>query len=463
MRQVRKKTADPAARSYLLKAKNEGIKLSWNQFENMLPQDGFGRLGLVCLDCLLGPCRINPFSHMEERTVCGLNRNELVYKGLYNLIGKTNLDKVPNTVAGRVEQEAENEAAAVSELEVGNLKHVNSLLKLAKRQVEGLKAVKIAQGEAEDGNEVTKKIGLGTLKEDYVNICLEGVSQNVLDIAEGLVEELHSEAVNHGAKGFNVVLAGDLSVSSSFNTVTNQGSVEFAILTGLIDLYAVGNGSLGLGRNVVSYYPTVYANAYGAESKEEVKDWFVQAAVAYTKRDANKILPSNQIQSAKVRAKYDLASLKAQLDQGTYKGVCILGGGSSVKVSEDDLLCEAAVKLKDENVLCLTYGNTAVTLGKYGLLDENSGILCLGSELDVVKVFDFIQALGADKCVALFPELVSARDLQVALSLADSGVKVLSPIKLPIEGSAEIAAEFSQLIEYVEPKELVNQAIAKLV
>lgn len=461
MRQVRRKTADPAARPYLLKAKKEGITLSWNRFESMLPQDGFGRLGLACFDCLLGPCRINPFSRMEERTICGLDREELVLKGLYRFLSKHG--ELSETVKGMTfleAEEAQKEAAAVSENEMKNFKRTQSLLNLAQRQAARLKAVSEDQRAAKGKREVAKEVGLGALKVDYVNICLEGVSSEVLDKAEGFVKELQEEAVSRGAKGFNVVLAGDLSPYYSFNTVSNQGGVEIALLTGLVDLYAVGKGGLGLGRNVASAYSTVLVDA--SEGKDEVKDWFIQAAVAYTKRETSKILASDQLQSAQVGVEFDLANLKAHLDQGTYKGICVLGGGSSVKVTEDELLRESAEKLATEGVLCLTYGNAGATLGKYGLLDGSSTVSCLGSENDVAEVFDFVQAVGADKVVALFPELSSARDLQIALNLGISGVAVLTSIKLPVDGSKGVAEELGRLIEYVEPKEIAAKALVKL-
>lgn len=457
MRNVRRKTADPAARPYLLKAKNEGIKLSWNQYESMLPQDGFGRLGLTCLDCFQGPCRINPFSQTEERTICGLNRDELVYRSMYRFLSN-GVPSRQNVVS--VENQVNNkQAAAASESAFGNFTYVNGLLQLAGEQVARLKMLSTDQQTERTKSEGARQIGLGTLREDYINICLEEVSPSVLGLLEDLATEFRSQAVSRGAKGFNIVLIGDISPYYSFNTVTNQGGSELAILTGLVDLYVVGQYGLGLGRNVASSYPTVLVQASDAANRSEVENWFVQAAVAYTKRDAGRILASDQLQSADIGGELNLAELKAHLNQGTYHGVCILGGSSNVKISQDQLLVDAAAKLTEAGFLCFAYGNAAVTLGKYGLLGK---VTCLGSEIDAVKVLDLVSVLGTAKVVALFPELSSARDLAIALNAADLGIYVLTAIRLPVDGSTALAGEMGQLIEYAEPKEFINQALKRL-
>jgi ferredoxin len=130
------------------------------------------------------------------------------------------------------------------------------------------------------------------------------------------------------------------------------------------------------------------------------------------------------------------------------KGICILGGGSNLKVTEDLLICEAAVKLSSENMMCLTYGNAAVTLGKYGYLDKEQGALayCAGSEADIVKILELVQKIGGEKVIALYPELTNGRDLLAALALADAGVQVFTAVKLPVDGSEEAAKEITAFI-----------------
>ncbi|KUO64107.1 MAG: hypothetical protein APF84_08340 [Gracilibacter sp. BRH_c7a] len=442
MRQVRRKIVDPSVRTYLLKAKEEGIKLSWNRFEEMLPQDGFGRLGLSCHDCLLGPCRLNPFGENEVGTICGLTKDDLVLRTLYRLVSNNDLEIDP------------------TDLDCG-CEDNDSLLGLVRCQTESMK--KMVGSRKVQG--VTRQVGLGVLKDDYINVCLEEASPVLMNMVQALVEELKEEATSRGAKGFNVVVAGDISPVFSFPSVNNIGGVEFAVLTGLLDSYIVGAKGLGLGRNAVSYYHTFFAQADRSVCKVKVKDWLIESADAYRKRDRKKVLASDQIGEVEL-IDLDKAMIKQNMDNGCIKGVCILGGGTNLKVTQDALICEAAVRLSSMGVLCLTYGNAAVTLGKYGYLqkagDANALVSCVGAELDVVKILDLVEGLDKEKIIGLMPEIAMPRDISNALALAGTGVKVLTSINLPLEGSKAVGAEINTLINYCSPSEYVDEALNSL-
>lgn len=442
MRQVRRKIVDPAVRTYLLKAKKEGIKLSWNRFEDMLPQDGFGRLGLYCHDCLQGPCRLNPFSEKEERTICGLTKENLVNRTLYRLVSSNDVD------------------LNASDLDCG-CEDNDSLSGLVRCQIESMKVM----GGSRKVQGTTRQIGLGVLREDYINICLEGVSPVFMNMVQNLAEELTEEATSKGARGYNIVVAGDISPVFPFSSVSNIGGVEFAVLTGLLDFYMVGTKGLGRGRNVVPHYHTFFAQADRSICKIKVKELLVQAAIAYTKRDKSKILASDQISEVEL-IDLDKEDIQTNLNNGCFKAVCILGGGTNLKVTQDALLCEAAVRLASMGVLCLTYGNAAVTLGKYGYLqktgDSNALVSCVGAELDVVKILDLVESLDKEKVIGLMPELTMPRDISNALALSGSGVKVLTSINLPLEGSKAVGAEINKLITYCSPSDYVEEALKAL-
>ena len=61
MTESEKKSSDLASRYMLDKAKALGLETIWDHYEAMLPQCGFGELGVCCRMCLEGPCRIDPF------------------------------------------------------------------------------------------------------------------------------------------------------------------------------------------------------------------------------------------------------------------------------------------------------------------------------------------------------------------------------------------------------------------
>ncbi len=184
--------------------------------------------------------------------------------------------------------------------------------------------------------------------------------------------------------------------------------------------------------------------------------------MAIPKRDQGKILSSEEIHEVELSS-LDFEQIKTNLQTGQLKGICILGGGTNLKVTQDALVCEAVAKIAPKDVLCLTYGNTAVTLGRYGYLSGKSPMIkCIGTELDVVTLLDLVESIGTEKVIALFPELTTPRDVIVALALAGVGVKVLTAIDLPVGGSEEVAQKIGALITTCAPSEYVNQGLTLL-
>ena len=73
------KTVDPLSQELLKSAYQRGIKINWDRYERLQPQDGFLRVGLSCpYGCLQGPCRIDPFGRGPDRGLCGLDRDGMV-------------------------------------------------------------------------------------------------------------------------------------------------------------------------------------------------------------------------------------------------------------------------------------------------------------------------------------------------------------------------------------------------
>ena len=67
----RRKSADPASQEMIDYSESKGYELAWDRFEAQEPQCDFGKLGLCCKNCVLGPCRIDPFGEGADRGVCG--------------------------------------------------------------------------------------------------------------------------------------------------------------------------------------------------------------------------------------------------------------------------------------------------------------------------------------------------------------------------------------------------------
>jgi carbon-monoxide dehydrogenase catalytic subunit len=81
------RSIDPTVHEMLARAEALGLETAWDRFEAMLPQCGFGELGLCCRHCNMGPCRISPFEEEgPKQGICGATADILVARGLIRMI-----------------------------------------------------------------------------------------------------------------------------------------------------------------------------------------------------------------------------------------------------------------------------------------------------------------------------------------------------------------------------------------
>jgi len=82
MSNIEQRSMDPATQEVLKKAKEENIKTAWDRLEAQEPQCGFGKLGVCCTVCDMGPCRIDPFQEGAQAGVCGANADTISARNL---------------------------------------------------------------------------------------------------------------------------------------------------------------------------------------------------------------------------------------------------------------------------------------------------------------------------------------------------------------------------------------------
>ncbi len=80
------KSIDRASQELLEIAEKEGVDTAWERYEAMVPQCGFGELGLCCRNCILGPCRIDPFEEGPQKGVCGATPEIIGARNLTRMI-----------------------------------------------------------------------------------------------------------------------------------------------------------------------------------------------------------------------------------------------------------------------------------------------------------------------------------------------------------------------------------------
>ena len=82
MGNIKERSIDPATQEVLKKAQEENIKTTWDRLEAQEPQCGFGKLGVCCTVCDMGPCRIDPFGEGAQVGVCGANADTIAARNL---------------------------------------------------------------------------------------------------------------------------------------------------------------------------------------------------------------------------------------------------------------------------------------------------------------------------------------------------------------------------------------------
>jgi carbon-monoxide dehydrogenase catalytic subunit len=81
------KSVDPTVPQMLERAEQMGLQTAWDRYQEMLPQCGFGELGVCCRNCNMGPCRISPFEDEgPQRGICGATADIIVARNLVRMI-----------------------------------------------------------------------------------------------------------------------------------------------------------------------------------------------------------------------------------------------------------------------------------------------------------------------------------------------------------------------------------------
>ena len=82
----KKRSSDKAAQEMINHMAEAGQQNAWDRLEAQLPQCGFGKLGLCCRICAMGPCRIDPFGEGPQVGVCGADADTIVARNFLRAI-----------------------------------------------------------------------------------------------------------------------------------------------------------------------------------------------------------------------------------------------------------------------------------------------------------------------------------------------------------------------------------------
>jgi carbon-monoxide dehydrogenase catalytic subunit len=82
----KKRSSDKASQEMLKHMEKAGLENAWDRLEAQEPQCGFGRLGICCRNCAMGPCRIDPFEDGPQAGVCGATADTIAARNLIRMI-----------------------------------------------------------------------------------------------------------------------------------------------------------------------------------------------------------------------------------------------------------------------------------------------------------------------------------------------------------------------------------------
>ncbi len=77
-----KRSADPAAEEMIVLAGEAGIETAWDRLKAQKTQCRFGKEGLCCRNCFMGPCRVNPGGKGAQVGICGATADTIVARNL---------------------------------------------------------------------------------------------------------------------------------------------------------------------------------------------------------------------------------------------------------------------------------------------------------------------------------------------------------------------------------------------
>ncbi len=82
----KKRSSDKASQRIIELMGKAGHENAWDRLENQLPQCGFGKMGVCCRICAMGPCRIDPFGEGPQFGVCGADADTIAARNLVRMI-----------------------------------------------------------------------------------------------------------------------------------------------------------------------------------------------------------------------------------------------------------------------------------------------------------------------------------------------------------------------------------------
>jgi len=456
METIHLKTIDPISQDLLRSAGSRGLKLTWDRYERLQPQDGFLRVGLSCpYGCLQGPCRIDPFGRGPDRGLCGLDRDGMVAALLLRLTFQGALEALNELPAqekiseilwppalDRVFSQAIKKIGGW-QLPIKEISHTTFLLHRPQDSPEimilqSLRLGILALGLIEKrkrmenlpaGLSIQAGYGLLTGKEVIIGVC----GQPSRHLIESLSEEI-SRKLNR--RGQVVSLGNWIPLKDGLlPCACTLGEAELLLGSGKIHLLIAGPGTDPSIFELCRILNIPLITSQDIKKPEEILHLAQEHAGISSQTTFNP--DSSLLEEAQVIMTAQV--LEELLKKESTMKLVLLGGADTPQHAMGWIPVEVASSLSGEGYLVASWGDAALWIIKKGLasLKYSPPVRILDEKRGHLLALEALAAAGRLKDLQgiCFTGLKNCKDLAMALGLASLGLKVCVAVPLPLWGS----------------------------
>jgi len=455
METIHVKTVDPISQDLLRAAEQKGIRLNWERYEKLQPQDGFLRLGLSCpYGCLQGPCRIDPFGRGPDQGLCGLDRDGMVAAFLLRLVLQGTLELAggshpEHAVSSRRLTESAFENVGGSPLSADDifisaamlarpLQSAEDIIRQALRL--SLFAADLPAGRSSASQHLSCRCGYGLMADNPVVVGLSG------QVAPQSVASLIQAAAGQTDVTFRILSLGDwIPVDDGYLPLAcTSGEAELLISTGHIGTILCGPGADPAIPKICQTLHVPVVSATDAVDPKEI----LQGAKMYQSRhpQADFSPDASLVNDAPIRCGVD--ELRALFDKAGDRRLAIIGGSDMPQQPHGHMPVELAKALKADNTLTVAWGDAALWMLKDGLCSEAQEMpaIVLEPRNGLLQAVDALQQIDRPHRLAgiCFSGLKYCSDLSIALGLAAMGLRVAIAAPIPLwggEGARRLLSE----------------------
>ena len=454
METIQVKTVDPISQDLLKSAYQKGIKLTWDRFEKLQPQDGFLRMGLSCpYGCLQGPCRIDPFGRGPERGLCGLDRDGMVAALLVRLSLSGALEAMPAPARELSWDAALKDAVSRASKKLGGerissaeIQTAASFLMRPMESPEGLlnQSLRLAlltigwlaKGAASQGRKKSLPlvVGYGLLAQKDFNIGVCG--QPSSEFQKAVLAEVN-RCLSGG--GQLISLGEFIPLDGSYlPCVCTSGESELVLSSGKIKLLIAGPGT---DPSILELCRTLNIPSASSLDPKSVRNLGAKVKEGKGAPPQSGFNPQlSLVEEAEAAGSASL--LEESFRKGPAKKLALLGGADHPYHPLGWIPTEVTPALQGKGFAVSSWGDGALWMVKKGLASPKmkSPVQILGGEQGPILALKALAASGRVKDVkgVCFTGMKSCQDLGVALGLAGMGLKVSVAVPLPLWGSEKV-------------------------